>query len=402
MSTGKTCRICVYPARHPLGLTVDTDGVCSGCRVHLEKDTLEWAPRREKLRKILDSYRVPDASRHDCIIPVSGARDSFFIVDLIKNEYGMNPLLVSFNRHYNTAAGIFNLEQLRSRTGCDMITLTLNPDVYKRLIRYSVRKMGSIHWPYLAGSTVFPVQTAVRKKIPLIIWGTHQGVDQVGMFSHLDEVEMTRRYRREHDLMGVEPEDALVDIGADLKESDLKPLFYPDDEHIEAVGVRGIYLNNYIRWDTKAQHEMMIAKYDYYTGDQLRTFDTYNDIDCRIFSSLHDDIKRRKWGYGRINDHVSREIRLGRLTREEGMALVTSYIQKGDIMVQEKEFCAWIGMDVSAFQAAIAAHARASSDETPATSKTPVKDLKFICNTPDRMSAKDPNAPRLLMKGEVD
>lgn len=402
MSTAKTCRCCVYPAHHPLGLTVDAEGVCSGCRVHVEKDTLDWAPRREKLRRILDSYRVPDASRHDCIIPVSGSRDSFFIVDLIKNEFRMNPLLVSFNRHYNTAAGIFNLEQLRSRTGCDMITLTLNPEAYKRLIRYSVRKMGSIHWPYLAGSTVFPVQTAVRKKIPLIIWGAHQGVDQVGMFSHLDEVEMTRRYRREHDLMGVEPEDAMADIGADLKESDLKPLFYPDDAHLEAVGVRGIYLNNYIRWDTKVQHEAMIAKYDYYTGDQLRTFDTYNDIDCRIFSSLHDDIKRRKWGYGRIHDHVSREIRLGRLTREEGMALVTAYIQKGDITVQEKEFCAWIGMDVSAFQATIAAHAHAPSDEIPAASKTPVKDLKFICNTPDRMSAKDPNAPRLLMKGEVD
>jgi N-acetyl sugar amidotransferase len=402
MSAAKTCRLCVYPAHHPLGLTLDADGVCSGCRVHREKDTLDWNPRREKLRRILDSYRVADASRHDCIIPVTGARDSFFIVDLVKNEFGMNPLLVSFNRHYNTAAGIFNLEQLRSQTGCDMVTLTLNPDVYKRLIRYSVRKIGSVHWPYLAGSTVFPVQTAVRKQIPLIIWGAHQGVDQVGMFSHLDEVEMTRRYRREHDLMGVEPEDAMADVGADLKESDLKPLFYPDDAHLESVGVRGIYLNNFIRWDTKAQHEAMIAKYDYYTGEQLRTFDTYNDVDCRIFSSLHDDIKRRKWGYGRIHDHVSREIRLGRLTRAEGLALLAAYIQKGDIAEQEKECCAWIGMDVGEFKAAIDAHAHQAPDMSEPATASPIKDLGFLHHTPTRMNVQNPEAPRLLMKGEVD
>ena len=70
--------------------------------------------------------------------------------------------------------------------------------------------MGSIYWHCIAGQTVFPVQIACKFKIPLIIWGAHQGVDQVGMFSHTDEVEMTRKYRKEHDLMGYEAEDLLV------------------------------------------------------------------------------------------------------------------------------------------------------------------------------------------------
>ena len=207
--TMRYCKRCVYPANHPLGLAFDERGLCTGCLMHEEKDSLDWRERGQKLSAILDKYRDPKGLRHDCIVPVSGGRDSFFIVDLLKNKYGLNPLLVTFNRHYNTRVEIFNLEQLRTRIGLDIVTLTINPERYKKLIRYSLDKRGSIHWPYLAGSTVFPVQMAVRKKIPLIVWGAHQGVDQVGMFSHHDQAEMTRRYRKEHDLMGLEPEDAL-------------------------------------------------------------------------------------------------------------------------------------------------------------------------------------------------
>lgn len=391
------CTRCVYPANHPLGLQFNTAGICTGCLIHEEKDQLDWSARRKKLADILQSYKDPAAKRHDCIIPISGGRDSFFIVDTIKNEFGLNPLLVTFNRHYNTAAGIFNLEQLRTRLGCDIITMTLNPAVYKRLILHSLERFGSIHWPYLCGSTVFPVQMAVRKKIPLIIWGAHQGIDQVGMFSHLDEVEMTRRYRKEHDLMGYEPEDAALH-GVD--EKDVAPLFYPPDQELADIGIRGIYLNNYMRWDTKAQHEAMLKKYDYYTGPQLRTFDSYNDIDCQIYSSLHDEIKRRKLGYGKIHDHVSREIRLGRLSREQGQALTARYLRAGSIDEKAAEFCSWLGIGVDEFWVQIDRHSRPlfSSQSDTSIAAAP---LHFIHNHPVRFQY-EPDGERLLMKGMAD
>lgn len=391
------CVRCGYPANHPLGLQFNSDGICSGCLIHEEKDNLDWNVRRNKLAEILRSYKDPGGRRHDCIIPVSGGRDSFFIVDTIKNEFGLNPLLVTFNRHYNTKAGIFNLEQLRTRLGCDIITMTMNPVVYKRLILHSLEMLGSIHWPYLCGSTVFPVQMAVKKNIPLIVWGAHQGVDQVGMFSHLDEVEMTRRYRKEHDLMGYEPEDAVL---RGLNEQDASPLFYPTDQELAAVGVRGIYLNNYMRWDTKAQHEAMIEKYDYYTGLQLRTFDAYNDIDCQIYSSLHDEIKRRKWGYGKIHDHVAREIRLGRLSLLQGKALIARYLRAGSVDQQTAYFCAWLGVEVDQFWAFIdrQAHYQPSVLTDAVTDAIP---LYFKNNHPSRF-LDESGGERLLMKGMAD
>lgn len=337
----KYCSRCLYPANHPLYITFDDQGVCSGCRVHEEKDQLDWRERLEKLKRIVAEFKVRTRTIHDCIVPVSGARDSYFIVHVVKNVLGLHPLLVTYNKHYNTQVGICNLAYLRSLLGCDILTMTVSPDRVKRITRESLRRRGSVYWHCLAGQTVFPVQTAVKFKIPLIIWGAHQGIDQVGMYSHLDEVEMMRKYRKEHDLMGLEAED-LLENSAELSAADLEQFRYSHDKELEAVGVRGIYLNNYIRWDTKAQHEQMIRLYGYESTTQQRTFDTYNDVDCFHYSGLHDYIKFLKWGYGKVTDHASREIRLKRMTRKEGIEMVKRYsaIEPTDLPL----FLDWIGM----------------------------------------------------------
>lgn len=349
----QVCHECLYTSNHPLHLTFDESGVCSGCEVHEEKDVLDWTGRADKLRAILEAYRNRSSNNYDCIIPVSGARDSFFIVHTIKSVYGMNPLLVTYNKHYNTAVGVRNLANLRIKFDCDIMTLTVNPDTVKKITRATMRRFGSMYWHCLAGQTVFPVQIAVKFKIPLIIWGAHQGVDQVGMFSHLDEVEMTRKYRKEHDLMGYEADDLIADFDG-ISERDILPYRYPGNRELEKVGVRGIYLNNYIRWDSRAQHEQMIRRYGYETGEQTRTFDTYNDVDCWNYSDVHDYIKFVKHGYGKVTDHACREIRLKRLTRVAGLELVRQYGARPPRSLDL--FLNWLGITKNAFHYIIDQH----------------------------------------------
>ncbi|MFA6519688.1 MAG: N-acetyl sugar amidotransferase [Candidatus Paceibacterota bacterium] len=349
----KYCTRCLYPANHPLDLTFDANGVCSGCRVHEEKDSLDWNARFEHLKKITASYKNRSGNNYDCVVPVSGARDSYFIVHTVMKKLGLRPLLVTYNKQYNTERGIRNLAYLRTLFGCDLMTMTVSPEKVKNVTRATLRKMGSMYWHCIAGQTVFPVQVAVRFKIPLIIWGAHQGLDQVGMFSHTDEVEMTRKYRKDHDLMGYEAED-LVDETMNVTADDLAPYAYPHDKEIEKVGVRGIYLGNYIRWDSKAQHEEMIRLYEYESASQTRTFDTYNDVDCFHYSDIHDYIKFLKYGYGKVTDHACREIRLKRLTREEGIDLVARYNAVAPKTLPL--FLDWLGMTEAGFYYLINQH----------------------------------------------
>ncbi len=349
----QVCTRCLYTSYHPLHLTFDNEGVCSGCRIHEEKDQLDWPERADKLRAIFETYRNTSGNNYDCIVPVSGARDSYYIVHTVKNVYGMNPLLVTYNKQYNTAVGVRNLANLRIRFNCDIMTLTVNPETVKNITRSTLRRFGSLYWHCLAGQTVYPVQMAVKLKIPLIVWGVHQGIDQVGMFSHLDEVEMTRKYRKEHDLMGYEAED-LIDDFDNIKNADIMPYCYPDNRELEQVGVRGIYLNNYIHWDSRTQHEKMIRTYGYESARQPRTFDTYNDVDCWNYSDAHDYIKWIKHGYGKVVDHACREIRLRHMTRTEGIALVEQYLTQPPENLYL--FLDWLGITVNAFHYIIDQH----------------------------------------------
>lgn len=342
----QVCTRCLYTSSHPLGLTIDDEGVCSGCRIHEEKDQLCWTERAERLGDIFQAYRNISGFNYDCIVPVSGARDSYFIVHMVKHVYGMNPLLVTYNKQYNTAIGVRNLANLRIRFNCDIMTLTANPETVKKITRSSLRRFGSLYWHCLAGQTVYPVQIAAKLKIPLIVWGAHQGIDQVGMFSHLDEVEMTRKYRKEHDLMGYEAEDMIDDFD-NISESDVLPFCYPDNRELEQVGVHGIYLNNYIRWDSRAQHEKMIQDYGYETSQQTRTFDAYRDVDCWNYSDMHDYIKWLKLGYGCVVDHCCREIRLRRMTRAEAAGIVNDHIYK--LPQNLVLFLNWLGITEDAF-----------------------------------------------------
>ena len=189
------CLRCGYPENHPLNIIFDDQGVCGGCRVHEEKDNLDWEERGKKLAALFDIFRSETGDNYDCVVPVSGARDSYFIVHTVKNVYGMNPLLVSYNRQFNTERGIRNLSYLRTLLNCDHIQMMISPETVKRITRETIRRLASIYWHVLAGQTVFPVQTAVRYQIPLLVWGVHQGIHQVGMFSHTDAAEMTRKYR---------------------------------------------------------------------------------------------------------------------------------------------------------------------------------------------------------------
>lgn len=344
------CKRCLYPENHPLQLVFDARGVCSGCRVHEEKDSLDWGERAKLLKRILERHRARSGRSYDCVVPVSGARDSYFIVHTLVKVYGLNPLLVSYNRHFNTERGIRNLAYLRSVFDCDFMQMVVSPATVKRITRETIRRFGSMYWHVLAGQTVWPVQVAARLKIPLIVWGVHQGCDQVGMFSHTDEVEMTRKYRCEHDLMGWEAEQ-LVGGGEGLEEHELRPYFYPHDRELSKVGVRGVYLGNYIRWDSKRQHEEMLRLYDYETAPQQRTFDTYNDVDCLHYSGLHDWTKFVKWGYGKVSDHATREIRLRRLTREDGIERVRRH---QDVAPADKPaFLRWVGMEAAEFDACL-------------------------------------------------
>ena len=342
----KYCKRCLYPENHPLNLWFDDHGVCSGCRVHEEKYEINWVAKEKELEEHLNHYRDRPGTCYDCVIPVSGTGDDFFVVDTIKNKFSLNPLLVTYNTHFNTKVGVRNLARLITELDCDHMYSTVGPDTVKEITRLTLEKIGDIYWHVLAGSQTFPVQVATKLHIPMIIWGVNGWLDQVGMFSHHDRVEMTKKVRKEHALRCHDAE-ALIGGSDKLSEKDLQAFTYPSDEQLEKSRVRGLYLGNYVFWDSQKQIEEMIEKYGYETMEQERTFNHYESIYCWNNASVHDYVKFLKFGYGKVSDHASRDVRLKRITRERGIELVEQYQH-----VKPKalpKFLEWIGLTEQQF-----------------------------------------------------
>ena len=133
------CTRCTYPAVSATPLTFDEDGICSGCRVHAQQDTVDWLERKKLFEEdIVKSYRGTNGSNYDCVIPVSGGKDSFWQVHLIKVVYGMRPLLVTYGENNHTAVGMRNIQRMRDAFGCDHVHFTPSISVLKKLIKLEI------------------------------------------------------------------------------------------------------------------------------------------------------------------------------------------------------------------------------------------------------------------------
>jgi N-acetyl sugar amidotransferase len=349
------CARCLYPENAKPTIIFDEEGVCSGCRYHESRGKLDidWDERRRIFERILDEAWDTARKRglsHECIIPVSGGKDSHFQVWLLKEKYGFNPLLVTFNHAYNQPSGLRNLENLVVRSGCDMIRYNAGLDSVRRVSRLMLEKVGDLTWHYHAGIRTFPFQMAVQYNIPLIVWGEHGFAELTGLVSLEDFVEFTRWTRKEHDMRGFEPHDLVGQGEVTLR--DIAPYVYPSDEDIERVGVRGIYLSNFFPWDAKPQAESMMQTWGFapiaYQRD--RTFNLYAKIDDHA-NDVHDYLKYLKFGYGRATDDASMEIRHGRMSREEGMAMVRQYDAVEPASLQH--YCDFLGISKERFYALV-------------------------------------------------
>jgi N-acetyl sugar amidotransferase len=329
------CKRCVYPKNTQPNVLFDQEGVCSGCRAVERRKNVAWDERKQRLEEILEEYKQiasESDAPYDCIIPVSGGKDSHYQVYLMTEVYDMNPLLVSYNHSYNTKIGLRNLRNLVDKSGCDLIRYNTSKQTAKKLSKYQLYKTGDITWHYHAGIMTFPIQTAVQYGIPLMIWGESGYRYKAGMYNAEDVIEFTEKERQEHDMRGLEPKDILDDPKSQehgITQTDLAPFEYPSDEAIENVGFRGIYLDNFMRWDPIPQTKKMIKKWDFATrpvGEHQsnRTFLCFSEIEDAA-NGTHDYLKYLKYGYGRATDHAAREVRHGRMTREEAIELVEEY-----------------------------------------------------------------------------
>lgn len=327
------CARCVYPSSSAVPLSFDENGVCSGCRVHEEKKEIDWDERLEMLLEIVEPYRRP--SGYECIVPVSGGKDSYYQVHFVKEKLGLRPLLVTYNGNNYLDVGWRNLWRMREVFNTDHIVISPGIDMLRRMNRLGFTKMGDMNWHGHCGIFTVPIQAAVNYDIPLMFWGEHGWTEVGGMLSRHDFPEFTYRYRVDQNLRGYDWWDFVGDTEEPIQEFELECYKYPSDEDIQRVGVRGLHIGSFDPWDPNEHSQIVIEKYGWEPSPEPfeRTYRTMSNLDDRYENGAHDYLKFVKFGYGRATDHASKDIRSERMSREEGVEMVRKYdhIKSSDI-----------------------------------------------------------------------
>jgi len=312
------CNRCVMPDTKP-DLHLDEQGICNACRNYENRTAIDWDSRYQELLQVLEKYRRPSGSNWDCIVPVSGGKDSTYQVIRIL-QLGLNPLCVTSTTCDLSSIGRKNLENIK-RLGVDHIEMSPNPNIRAKLNRIGLTQVGDISWPEHVGIFTIPVRAAVQFNVPLIIWGENSQNEYGGPASAAENNILTRRWLEEFGgLLGLRVSDLIGMDGIEAKH--LIPYTYPSDEDLAKVGVTGLFLGYYLPWDGLS-NALIAQAYGFTTYHQSveGSMVSYENLDNHQ-TGIHDYFKFLKFGFGRATDLACLHVRRERLTRTDALSIV--------------------------------------------------------------------------------
>lgn len=312
------CVRCVMPDTKP-DLFLDEEGVCNACRSYEKRNEVDWDQREKELTEILAKYRNSDGSNWDCIVPVSGGKDSTYqVVRML--QHGLNPLCVTATTCDLSDIGRKNIENIK-QMGVDYVEISPNPRVRAKLNRVGLMQVGDISWPEHVGIFTMPVRAAVQFNVPLIVWGENSQNEYGGPAAAADNNVLNRRWLEEFGgLLGMRTTDVVGEEGIQAK--DLINYTYPSDDDLSRVGVTGLFLGHYLPWDGLSNALIATANgFTSYPKSVEGSVVNYENLD-NYQTGIHDYFKFLKFGFGRATDLACLHIRRGRVTRQDGIEMV--------------------------------------------------------------------------------
>jgi N-acetyl sugar amidotransferase len=312
------CARCVLPETKP-DLFIDEEGVCSACRYFEKRPDTDWNKRQHEFLDLVAQYRSKDGSNYDCIVPVSGGKDSTYQV-LTLRKLGLKPLCVVATTCQLSEIGRRNIENLKN-LGVDCVEYSTNPKVRRTLNKIGLIQVGDISWPEHVSIFTVPVRIAVQFGIPLLVWGENPQHEYGGPASKAHDRVLDRRWLEEFGgLLGLRVSDLIGQDG--LTAQDLILFTYPTQAELDRVGVTGLFLGHYFPWD--GYSNVLLSQ-----ANGFETLPTaiegslvnYENLD-NVQTGIHDYFKFLKYGFCRVSDIASMHIRRGRLQRDDAMDIV--------------------------------------------------------------------------------
>lgn len=304
----------------------DNRGICNGCNSAEQKMKINWEVREKEFQRLLDRHKNDNLDRQwDCLLPISGGKDSFWQAHVIKKVYGMRPLAVTFSHNWFTKVGKENLELLLETFDLDHMMYTPRRGAVNSIAKKSIFSIGDSCWHCHAGVGSFPLQIAEKFNIKLVIYGESAAE------------EGCRKSYKESTTSNMFDEDYFQTMSAKKTPQEMSDQKFternfdifktPSKKEYQDAKIEGIHLGDYFFWDEEQQVDFIKNNYGWKENTVEGTYKKYKSVECKM-TGLHDWAKFIKRGFGRATDHATRDVRAGIITREQGFELIKEYDSK--------------------------------------------------------------------------
>ncbi len=330
------CMRCVLPDTKP-GVFFDAEGVCSACRSNEVKRRIDWDARGKELTRIADSVRGSNGNGYDCIIPVSGGKDSFYQTWVMRVVYKLKVLCVTVIPHLQTREGIANLNALVTNLHVDLIKVSLKPSTFKKIRRKAFFDIGEPNWADHCAVFAGVARVAYAYRVPLVVWGEDIAVEFGGSTSNKRVASAEDLF--ENDLIKKKTVEDFFD--EEITALDVYFYKHPPKEELKKRELKSIYLGYYHWWDGYKHYELA-QKYGF-QGRRLGPLSgnvlNYDNIDEKL-CEINIWFKFLKFGFWRPTDQCCYHIWNGRMTREQAVELVNAkqYEFPGEYLKEFLEF----------------------------------------------------------------
>jgi N-acetyl sugar amidotransferase len=319
------------------GSIFDGEGVCLACRNYEKRNNIDWDSRKKELDELCDKDRRNDGY-YDCLIPVSGGKDSHRIVYEMKVLRNMNPLLITVGDPFTkTQAGLKNYRNLGETFNCDHILFELSVDLFKRVTRIAFEKFGEPLKFVEAAIYTVPMKIAIKLGIPLVVFGENAAYEYGSTAHESNSANEPVKHIFDSIDVGFWQEN-----GIPIKE--MNAIIPPANKELEATDPLIIYLSYYVPWSSTVNRGIaMRYGFSDLAHEWIREgyIENYEQIDS-IAYIIHLWMKYPKFGFQRTSDIASRRVREGLLNLSEAKKVINEYNHMIDQRALE-DFCKTLG-----------------------------------------------------------
>lgn len=310
------CSRCCMPETME-GIVFDEFGICTPCRSSEEKMHINWEERDQKLTALIDQNR--SETYYDCLLPMSGGKDSMFQAYILSHKYKLSPLAVTHGANWLSLTGRYNLENCLQKFDLDHLIFHAKRSTINKAARKSLTAIGDACWHCHIGAGTFVIQTALHWDLELLIWG-ESIAERDGRGSYINQTEASLYYNLE--ISGKVKAEDYADENIEMAE--MSKWVYPEKDKLAGSKIRYLHLGDYMFWDEEKQVEFVVKHFEWMNSKVENTFKGYKSNEC-VMAGVHDYANFIKRGIGRATVQASDDIRRGIITREEGIELAKEY-----------------------------------------------------------------------------